>query len=77
MLPRIARIGALGILVGLLVWVGLQQTSSVGQADKPIPEASQRPPAPDFTLTSTEGEKFTLSSLKGKSPVLVNFFSTT
>jgi peroxiredoxin Q/BCP len=30
-------------------------------------------PAPDFILTSDEGEKITLSSLKGKSVVLYSY----
>ncbi len=32
-------------------------------------------PAPDFTLTSLDGKKVTLSQLKGK-PVLINFWAT-
>jgi cytochrome oxidase Cu insertion factor (SCO1/SenC/PrrC family) len=40
-------------------------------------EVAKRIPAPDFTLASTDGEKFTLSAAKGKGPVIVNFFSTT
>ena len=32
-------------------------------------------PAPDFTLTSLDGNKVTLSQLKGK-PVLINFWAT-
>ena len=77
-LSSIARIGALGILVGGLVWIGLKQSSSVGTTPATnVAAVTDRQPAPDFTLKSAEGETFTLSSLKGKSPVLVNFFSTT
>jgi peroxiredoxin len=34
------------------------------------------PQVPDFTLTGIDGKSFTLSSERGKHPVLVNFFAT-
>jgi peroxiredoxin Q/BCP len=40
--------------------------------EEPLPVEEGRP-APDFTLTSDEGEKITLSSLKG-SPVVLYFY---
>jgi hypothetical protein len=33
-------------------------------------------PAPPFTLPSAGGGTFTLSELRGRSPVVVNFFGT-
>lgn len=77
-LSYVARIVAIGALVGLLVMIGLQQSSTVGpQAPATMTASGQQVEAPDFTLNTVSGEPFTLSSLEGQSPVIVNFFATT
>src|SRR5262249_39386011 len=51
---------------------------SGSSADVPVVGAgslAQGQPAPDFTGTTLDGQKLTLSSLRGK-PVLVNFFAS-
>jgi peroxiredoxin len=44
------------------------------------PEAAELPPpgpeVPDFSLSALDGKPFTLSSERGKHPVLINFFAT-
>ena len=64
--PLIAVITAAVILVSSTLALTLHQ----GQEPK-----EQLPLAPDFTLRSLDGERFTLSSLRGK-VVLVNFWAT-
>ena len=91
-LKTLTRAGAITVLVGMLVAVGCQQgnqTTTTGPAGKTdaqatapaekgkLPDASKRQIPPDFTLTSIDGKQFTLSEMQGKSPVLINFFSTT
>jgi peroxiredoxin len=39
-----------------------------------VPPPAVGTPAPDFTLASTSGEKVTLSSFRGRQPVLLAFF---
>jgi len=55
---------ALGGLVALMVTQGPGQTAKIGK------------PAPDFTLYQLNGQKITLSSLRGRS-VLVDFWGST
>ncbi|MBW3622664.1 MAG: redoxin domain-containing protein [Armatimonadetes bacterium] len=76
---QVAKWGAMIALLGIVVMIALNQSPPTTQSAAPItvPEPSKRVQAPDFTLKTTEGETFQLSSLKGKSPVIVNFFSTT
>lgn len=57
--------GGVIALLSLLGW-GLMQVNS-GQVDSGL--------APDFTLTSFEGETITLSELRGQ-PVIVNFWAS-
>ncbi len=64
--PMIAVITAAVILVSSALALTLHQ----GQEPK-----EQLPLAPDFTLRSLDGERFTLSSLRGK-VVLLNFWAT-
>jgi peroxiredoxin Q/BCP len=47
-------------------------TPTARRTEEPLPVEEGRP-APDFTLTSDEGEKITLSSLKG-SPIVLYFY---
>ena len=65
-------------LVGLtlIVGLGLIVSLSVGApAPGNSPPENAYQPAPDFTLTSLDGERYTLSKLRGK-VVLVNFWAT-
>jgi hypothetical protein len=55
---------ALGGIVVFMVMQGPGQTAKVGK------------PAPDFTLYQLNGQKVTLSSLRGR-PVLVDFWGST
>ena len=55
---------ALGGIVVFMVMQGPGQTAKVGK------------PAPDFTLYQLNGQKITLSSLRGR-PVLVDFWGST
>jgi len=55
---------ALGGIVAYMIMQAPRATAKVGRA------------VPDFTLTLLNGQKITLSSLKGR-PVLVDFWSST
>ena len=59
--------------------VGLPADSSGGSSAEPptvgAGSLSTGQPAPDFTGTTFDGQKLTLSSLRGK-PVLLNFFAS-
>ena len=55
---------ALGGIVAYMVMQGPGETARVGR------------PAPDFTLYQLNGQKVTLSSLRGR-PVLVDFWGST
>jgi len=55
-------------------WIAATRVADPARAGRiPAPRVSH--PAPDFTLTTTDGETLTLSELKGK-PVLLNFWAT-
>ena len=60
------------LVTGGLVWLVLTQSSSSAQGGP----ARVGRPAPNFTLTTFDGQSIPLSSLKGK-PVLVSFWSPT
>ncbi len=73
-----------GLLAGLLLFVGLPSQWSGGRAPLPTPggpTASPAPapvtgaPAPDFALRDLSGQTVRLSSLKGQ-VVLINFWAT-
>ena len=53
-----------------------KSSPNVNGAASPMVSAASRPLAPDFTLGAVNGGGFQLSSLKGKHPVLINFFAT-
>ncbi len=63
---------ALTLIVGLVLIVSLSVGAPTA-GNSPPEEALM--PAPDFTLTSLDGERYTLSKLRGK-VVLVNFWAT-
>jgi len=63
------------LLLGL-AWINLsRQPEDVTGPDQAIAAPKAGFLAPDFTLTSTDGEAFSLSSLRGR-PVIVNFWAT-
>lgn len=67
---------ALMVLVVLLGSGWIAATRVVDSSQVGLPPAPQvGHPAPDFTLSTTDGETVTLSELHGK-PVLVNFWAT-
>jgi hypothetical protein len=72
------------ILIAVVIWLGAQiwRESAAGRppgdtlSSLKLGDPKARPPASDFTLTSTQGATVQLSSYQGKSPVLLNFFAT-
>lgn len=63
------------LLIGL-AWINLsRQPEDLLSADRSIAAPKSGFLAPDFTLTSTDGETFTLSALRGR-PVILNFWAT-
>jgi peroxiredoxin len=67
---------AIGLILGgvfLLFWAG--QSEVRGQMPTPRPVIKQGQPAPNFTLTSLEGQPVSLSDYAGK-VVLVNLWAT-
>jgi hypothetical protein len=53
----------LGVLLASVLWsISVTVAVEVGE------------PAPDFTLSSTTGEKMSLSQFRGKQPVLLEFY---
>ncbi len=71
--------GGLAVLVAAGALVVGSATNRQG-SPQPVPTVADAPlragqPPPDFTATTFDGGKFTLSSLKGR-PVLVNFFAS-
>jgi peroxiredoxin len=73
-MKNIKSLSLLGLT--LIVGLGLIGSLSIGApaAGNSLPEEAP-PAAPDFTLTSLDGERYTLSKLRGK-VVLVNFWAT-
>ena len=65
----LAPITSIGLLLAVLLLAGARQFS-IPAPDSPAPAT-----APDFTLQSLDGERYTLSKLRGK-VVLVNFWAT-
>jgi cytochrome c biogenesis protein CcmG/thiol:disulfide interchange protein DsbE len=73
-MKNIKSLSLLGLTI--IVGLGLIGSLSIGApaAGSSLPDESHQP-APDFTLTSLDGERYTLSKLRGK-VVLVNFWAT-
>ena len=73
-----SRQGLIALMALLLVvgsgWIAATRVTDTSQAGLP-PAPQVGHPAPDFTLTTTDGETVTLSELRGK-PVLLNFWAT-
>ena len=63
------------LLLGL-AWINLgRQAEDMATPDQSIAAPKTGFLAPDFTLTSTDGETFSLSALRGR-PVILNFWAT-
>jgi peroxiredoxin len=58
-----------------LAWINLSRVQVGAATDQTIEAPKAGFLAPDFTLTTTDGETVTLSALRGK-PVIVNFWAT-
>jgi peroxiredoxin len=56
-------------------WIWLNRTPVVAQTDFTTPQPAVNHPAPDFTLTTLDGEEFTLSAQQG-TPIVLNFWAT-
>jgi cytochrome c biogenesis protein CcmG/thiol:disulfide interchange protein DsbE len=56
-------------------WLWMSRVSAASAMDSRPPEPAAGHPAPDFTLTTLDGEKLTLSDLQGK-PVVLNFWAS-
>ncbi len=66
----------LGTLLLGLAWINLsRQAEDMATPDQSIAAPKTGFLAPDFTLTSTDGETFSLSALRGR-PVILNFWAT-
>lgn len=76
-LKRIGSYLAVTLLIALVVAVGLRQQPATQIGPVKLREVAQRVTPPDFTLKTVDGGSFTLASVKGEAPVIVNFFSTT
>jgi cytochrome c biogenesis protein CcmG, thiol:disulfide interchange protein DsbE len=61
------------LLIAGISWTFLSMDPSSAAANVPAPQAGF--PAPDFTLSTPEGDTYTLSELKGKA-VLLNLWAT-
>lgn len=58
-----------------LVWIGLSAVPAGNTTSGQIPAPRQGFLAPDFSLTTLNGETLTLSELRGR-PVLINFWAS-
>ena len=61
------------ILGGVWIWQSRVPADYVPDSKDPQPAVGH--PAPDFTLSTVDGEQFTLSDLNG-TPVVLNFWAT-
>lgn len=55
---------------------GVEQARPIREIPPAIPLLREGTPAPNFTLTSSEGTGYSLSQFQGEKPVLVEFLST-
>lgn len=62
------------IILGL-PWIWVNRVPVVAQQDFTMPQPAVNHPAPDFTLTTLDGEQFTLSAQQG-TPIVLNFWAT-
>lgn len=65
----------LAILLLGSAWVWMSRVAEVALATDRSPQPAIGYPAPDFTLTTLDGQAITLSELRG-TPVVINFWAT-
>ena len=83
MIRRIACIWA--VPLGLALTLSSCRSPATGPApapeasapSPPAPETEAGPPAPAFAAETVEGKKLALADYRGKSAVLLNFYSNT
>ena len=63
------------LLVFGLVWIGVGTQLPGGTSSKGIPAPQEGFKAPDFTLSTPEGDSYTLSELEGR-PILINLWAS-
>lgn len=63
------------VLVLGVPWLWLNRLPVAAQPDWRTPQPAIGHPAPDFTLTTLDGQRFQLSEQRGK-PVVLNFWAT-
>jgi len=73
--PRAAAAFGLAVLLSFGVIAG--SLAAPPEAGTKPSELAPGMPAPDFTLTDTEGEAHHLAALKGKQPVVLVFYRGT
>lgn len=70
-----ARVVSFSVFAGLMLFTGCSRSKQT-EAQRPVAKAlASRKPAPDFTLTDSNGAKVKLSDYRGK-VVLLNFWAT-
>ncbi len=73
----IARLAARGVVLSLLLCAAASCGGGTGAASTGGAAAPKGPSAPDFTLPALDGKTVRLSDYRGKSVVLIDFWSTT
>ena len=73
--PQKFRVIAAAMLIGGMIWIGISATLPGGTENPGIPAPQAGFLAPEFTLTTLEGETIYLAELRGKA-VLVNIWAS-
>jgi peroxiredoxin len=73
--PKKFRILAAALLIGGMIWIGISAALPGGTENPGIPAPQTGFLAPEFTLTTLEGETISLAELRGKA-VLVNIWAS-
>ncbi|MCB0063502.1 MAG: TlpA family protein disulfide reductase [Caldilineaceae bacterium] len=63
------------ILVLGIPWMWANRVPAEAKTDFSVPQPALDHPAPDFTLTTLDGEEFALSAQQG-TPIVLNFWAT-
>ena len=73
--PKIFRLASVAILALSALWIGISASLPGGTASPGIPAPQTGFLAPEFTLTSLQGETISLADLRGQA-VLVNIWAS-